>query len=314
MTAGDPGDLDSAIDTLYRAPLDRFTAARNALASSLRKAGRRADADRVKALAKPSATAWAVNQVWWTEPAALSELLDSGAAERSAHHDRAGGRAADVRAAAGRRERAVAAVVDAAVRVLGRAGAAAGARFRIAGTVESLASSGVPPDQTAGRLTRDLQSSGLEALGALGSRAVVSGTAVPPSRPVAVPPGPSRGPAPTTHHRTDLADRRRAERLAAATQRVKSLEDTVDETAREAAGLDAALDQARAAHDQAAAQVADLERQLDDARAGVAAARRALSDATKAASEAALRRGRAAHELARARDEMTSLGDEPRRR
>lgn len=312
MAAGDPGDLESAIDALYQAPLDAFTAARNALAGSLRKAGRRADADRVKALAKPSATAWAVNQVWWTEPARLSELVEAGAAERSAHHDRARGRAADVRAAAGRRERAVAAVVDAAVRALGRSGAAADARFRIAGTVESLASSGVPADQSAGRLTRDLQSSGLESLGALGATTAVS-AAVPPSRPVAVPTSPSRAAAPATRSRADLASQRRSERLSALTERVKTLEHTVEETAHEADGLDRALEQARAAHDQAAARVADLERQLDEARGEVAAARRALNDATRAASEAALRRGRASRELARARDEMISLGDEPRR-
>ena len=59
-------DLESAIDDLYQLPLEAFVAERNALATAVRKAGDRAAADRVKALAKPSATAWAVNQAWWT--------------------------------------------------------------------------------------------------------------------------------------------------------------------------------------------------------------------------------------------------------
>ena len=49
------GDVDAAIDGLYQ--VDQFTANRNALASQLRKAGQGDEAERVKALSKPSVTA-----------------------------------------------------------------------------------------------------------------------------------------------------------------------------------------------------------------------------------------------------------------
>ena len=42
------------VDGLFRLPLAEFTAARNALAARLKKAGRPSDADAVKALPKPS--------------------------------------------------------------------------------------------------------------------------------------------------------------------------------------------------------------------------------------------------------------------
>ena len=54
---------DEIIDELYGLPLSQFTQARNQAASELRSAGRRAEADQVKALRKPSAAAAAVNRL-----------------------------------------------------------------------------------------------------------------------------------------------------------------------------------------------------------------------------------------------------------
>jgi len=51
--------LEERLDELYALPLDEFTAARNELAKALRAEGKREEADAVKALAKPSVTAWA---------------------------------------------------------------------------------------------------------------------------------------------------------------------------------------------------------------------------------------------------------------
>ena len=55
----------SEIDALFKLSLAEFTAARNALASRLKKEGRSGEAERVKAMPKPPATAWAVNQLFW---------------------------------------------------------------------------------------------------------------------------------------------------------------------------------------------------------------------------------------------------------
>jgi hypothetical protein len=45
---------ENDIDTLFELPLNEFTAARNALVSRLRKTGRVDEAEKVKALVKPS--------------------------------------------------------------------------------------------------------------------------------------------------------------------------------------------------------------------------------------------------------------------
>src|SRR5687767_599465 len=46
------------IDALFKRSLDEFTAARNSLAARLKKEGRAVEAERVKAIQKPPATAW----------------------------------------------------------------------------------------------------------------------------------------------------------------------------------------------------------------------------------------------------------------
>jgi hypothetical protein len=69
-------------DRLYGLPLEDFIAQRDALAKSLRGEGRRAEADDVKALRKPAAVVWAVNQVMRTQGKAARAL--AGAADRAA--------------------------------------------------------------------------------------------------------------------------------------------------------------------------------------------------------------------------------------
>ncbi|HEY4563946.1 MAG TPA: hypothetical protein VIJ36_13260, partial [Thermoanaerobaculia bacterium] len=59
--ASKKNDLDVELARLYRGPIEGFTAARNDLAKQLKKLGQGEDADRVKSLAKPTPSAWAVN-------------------------------------------------------------------------------------------------------------------------------------------------------------------------------------------------------------------------------------------------------------
>src|ERR1051325_11762461 len=72
------------IDALFQLPLAEFTGARNALAARLKKEGRSIDAERVKALANPPAPAWAVNQLYWQDPEAIEQLLETGERLRKA--------------------------------------------------------------------------------------------------------------------------------------------------------------------------------------------------------------------------------------
>ena len=75
--------IDEA-DKLYGLALEDFVAQRDALAKQLRADGRRADADEVKALRKPQAVVWAVNQLMRTQRKAARTLVD--AADRAAEH------------------------------------------------------------------------------------------------------------------------------------------------------------------------------------------------------------------------------------
>src|SRR3954451_19713893 len=54
--------LEQEIERLYQLPLEEFTPARNALAKGS------TEAARIRALAKPPIGAWAVNQLYWTDP------------------------------------------------------------------------------------------------------------------------------------------------------------------------------------------------------------------------------------------------------
>jgi hypothetical protein len=75
--------IDEA-DKLYGLALEDFVAQRDALAKQLRADGRRAEADEVKALRKPPAVVWAVNQLMRTQRKAARALVD--AADRAAEH------------------------------------------------------------------------------------------------------------------------------------------------------------------------------------------------------------------------------------
>jgi hypothetical protein len=304
-------DVDAAIDALYRAPLERFTSERNALAVELRKAGQRAEADAVKGLAKPSVTAWAVNQVWWGDEPTFRAMLDAGDAQRSAHMALVRGQAADVRAAGEVRQNAVNAVVEAAVNALGGPSKVApDMRHRIAGTVEALASGGMPPDAPPGRLTKDLQASGLEALSALAGLAPGSTAKTPAApRPVLVSrtadkPSSSK---PAAEVKAEAAARERTQKIADAKARLAEREVALRAAASEAAGTASAEKKARAALETATARVADLEEKLEAAHEHERMARRALAQATKAASEAEMIHARTTRDVKHAREQLDTL-------
>ncbi len=303
-------DLDAAIDALYQAPLETFTTRRNALAAERRKAGDREAAERIKSLPKPGVTAWAVNQAWWQNHDAFRAMLDAGEAERAAHAAFGRGKPADVRAASEARQRAVQAVVDAAVAALGGPGKVSpDARYRLLGTIEALASSGVPGNVRIGRLSSDLQSSGLAALSALAGGAPTVREA--PPRPVIISrttrPGAAAGAATHADALADEAARVHAARLAAAREGLSARESALAEAVADAAARDAADREARAVLDAATARVAEIEEALDRAREDERTARRARTEAARARSEAEMVRARTARDVERARGEVDAL-------
>ena len=75
---------DEIIDELYGLPLSEFTQARNQAASELRRTGRGAEADQVKALHKPSVAAAAVNRLVREHRREVEAFLQSAAILRDA--------------------------------------------------------------------------------------------------------------------------------------------------------------------------------------------------------------------------------------
>src|ERR1051326_8824380 len=106
--------LKDDVDELFKLPLSEFIGARNALAAQLKKSGQANDANLVKTLAKPSVSAWTVNQLYWHHRAAFDKLLAAG--------QRLRGKVTDVRGALGARQEALLHLSDLANALLRDAG------------------------------------------------------------------------------------------------------------------------------------------------------------------------------------------------
>jgi hypothetical protein len=83
--------VEKELDSLFAAPLDEFVAERDALAKRLRADGDREAADRVKALRKPSAAVWVVNQLARRQQKDYRALLAAGDRLRKAQEQVLGG-------------------------------------------------------------------------------------------------------------------------------------------------------------------------------------------------------------------------------
>ena len=246
-------DLDVLVDELYALPLERFVPERGVLAKQLRADGRRDDAARVAALAKPSIVAWAVNQVVRAQPAAASALWEAGDAVLETQARVVAGESGgpELRAAIDAERRALAPLVDAARGLMTGSGRFLGEQ-NIQPVSESLHAAAIDPaarPQVAeGRLTRPLRLTGLEAALATRPRTVGdAGSAAPPARP-----------APRDRAGTESeAERRQADR----------------ERRARAEATERALVRARRARDQARERIAAAVRARDDAQAELEAQR-----------------------------------------
>ena len=146
---------ETAIESLFRAPLEQFVALRKQLASELKSAGAAEAAKRFAKLKRPTVSVWAVNQLWWHERAAFDALFAE--ARRIGAGDLSG---------QSEHRRALGHLREAARRLLGAAGhpATEATLRRITTTLGSLAAlGGFEPDRP-GALTQDRDPPGFEAL------------------------------------------------------------------------------------------------------------------------------------------------------
>ena len=116
VIADAPEDVEAVIESLFTVAPGQFVAARNEAAKTLRRQKRRQDADRVAALTRPTATAWALNNVARSSPELVGVLLASGAQMRQVQEAVLAGRSGPelLRAASDERRAAVRALIDAA--------------------------------------------------------------------------------------------------------------------------------------------------------------------------------------------------------
>lgn len=228
-------DNDRQIDELFQLAPDEFTAARNALAKTLT-----GDAARdVKALKKPSAVAWAVNQLFWKARPLYDALMKAGHALRAAQIAALKGKKGDVRATTEKHRRAVADAVKRAQQIAAQAGVNP-STDHLARMLEALSLASAPAENT-GRFTEVVLPSGFDALAGV--------------KPVTPPPS-SRDEAKKRKEKEDEKERRQADaRLDAATIALHDARDKAEASRRTL--------------NRAEAELADAEREVEAAQAQV---------------------------------------------
>ena len=224
------------IDELYQLTPEEFTASRNALAKTLS-----GDAAReVKALRKPDAVAWAVNQVFWKARPLYNALIKAGHSLRDAQISALKGKKSDVRSATEKHRKAVADAVKHAQQVAAAAGLSPNID-QLERMFEALSLMPEPPAD-AGRYIDVVQPSGFDALAGV--------------KPVTPPPS-SRDEAKKRREKEAEKEKRQANaRLDAATTALGRARDKADG--------------ARRALNRAEADVADAEREVEAAQAQLA--------------------------------------------
>ena len=295
------GGIEADIDALYQLPLAEFTAARNALAARLKKAGRAEEAERVKALAKPPLTAWTVNQLYWKKRDPFDRLLAAGERFRTAQTAQLGGKSADVRGPLEAHRRALSEMAKLAAGVLRQAGSSPtpDTMRRVTTTLEALSTYGsLPNAPRAGRLSDDVESPGFETLAALVPRVGASGQSEGPSRIIPF------------QHKTTTAKKKapaveRKAQAAAAARAVRDAERALRDARTHAQKAETALKTAAARAKEAEKERAAIETKLEKAAADADAARqharRVAAEAEDAAqavedAERALEQARGEHE------------------
>lgn len=272
--------FDDEIDQLYQLPPGEFTAGRNALAKRAGPAGAA-----IRKLPKPQLAAWAVNQLYWRHRLTFDRLLKASEAMRAAHRKLVAGEPVDLRAAEAAHRELLAQATHEARAVLREAGGAT-SQAVLGAVTDTLRA--LPADEPLGRLSAPLTpASGFEAFAGVVPRA--PGKAAPKA----------------------VAKAKPALRLqkGAATEAARA-----KEIARETAGIEAELEEARSRVRDAEQALAALGKSLERAERERARRQTALDEAaaevrdlTGRISRARQSHEEAAHERERLERRLTGL-------
>lgn len=289
-------DFEDDVDALFRLQLAEFTGARNTLAAQLKKSGRGDEAALVKALVKPSISAWAVNQLYWNHREVFDRLIASGERFHEAQTSRHAGKIADMRKALDARREMLTHLSELATSLLRDAGhnPSLDTIRRLTTTLEAMSvcasGSDVPPR---GRLTQDVDPPGFESFGSFTPGA---GTTEPRQEPTRILPSeksknaatkPRRRAAPDNDVR-QIGEMRKA-KIAAAKGSLQDAKRSLTEARLRARDLEAAQKKAYAEEKKADQHRRDAEQELRKAKAAAedAAGRaRSIAVEVKAGSRA----------------------------
>jgi hypothetical protein len=280
----------SDIDALFQLPPDKFTTARNDLASRLKAAGKTDEAARVKGLAKPPVSAWVVNQLFWRHRKPFDRLMAAGERLRKAQASQLRGKGGDLREPLEARRVALGDLSREAAALLRGTGhnASPDLMRRVTTTLEALATfASHPSAPRAGHLTADVDAPGFEALAALIPRGGDRKRGGEPSRviPFARKQAAARSKNPRERKKQAEADRKA--RLAAATAAIQAAEKSLADARKAAATAEAALKKAAARAKEAErakeAITARYEKMTEDAGTAKQEARKVAVEAEEAA-------------------------------
>jgi hypothetical protein len=169
--------LENDVDVLFKVALNEFISARKTLSARLKQGGNAAEADRVRALVKPSITAWAVNQLYWKHQEDFDRLIETGQRFRQAQTSRSAGKMTDMRVSLDERREVLSELSKLAEALLRDAGHNPSLDIlrRISTTLEAMSAyASLPDGLRPGRLTHDVDPPGFDSLASF-----VPGAAMP---------------------------------------------------------------------------------------------------------------------------------------
>ncbi len=240
-------ELDAELDRLYDVPLSEFVGVRDELAKRLRAEGQREEAERVKALRKPSVAVWLVNRLARERELDVQRLLNAGETLRRAQVEAS----EDFAEARRDEQRALQRLAEGAREIAGREGTG---QTAVAQATQTLRAASLTDEGRVllkrGRLTEELEPPGFEAL-----------TGLVPAQPRKRRARPKKEPQrPSKQARERVQKLRQAEREADAAARAAERE--AEKAEKEAAKLRERAAGTRAKADAAAAERAAVEQEL----------------------------------------------------
>lgn len=306
------GNLEDDVDALFRLPLTEFIGARKTLAARLKQGGHGNEADRVKALVKPSISAWAVNQLYWKHREAFDRLIATGQRFRKAQTSGLAGKVAEIRGALDARREALSDLADLATALLSDAGhnPSLDTMRRITTTLEAMSAyASLPGAPSPGRLTQDVDPPGFDSLASLIPGAGMTERA---EEPVRVTPSQKSGSGATSTRRKAASGARQSEetrqaRIAAAKVSLQDAKRALIKVRATAQSAEAAQKKAYTDAKEKEKHRRETEERFEKARAASeAAARRARSVAAEV-EEAAQKVEDAERTVEKASKELESL-------